>query len=315
MNRQPCAQSGRHSTALSIGNFDGVHRGHQAVLQSVCAAAQPLGLTPAVLTFAPHPREYFSRLTHRPELCPTQITALRDKLTALADTGMRQITVARFNRQMAEMSAEDFVKQLLIERLQVRWLLVGEDFRFGHKRAGDVDLLRALGRDHGMDVHTLSDITDAHGHRISSSEVRAALAVGDLTHAAHLLGRNYAMSGHVIHGQKLGRTLGIPTLNMRVAPRCAARSGVYVVRVHGLGTAALPGVASLGVRPTVEDDGRVLLETHLLDTKVDAYGKLIRVEFLQHVRDEEKFPDLPTLTAAMHDDAQHARAYFAFHGL
>lgn len=315
INRQPSVQPGRLPAALSIGNFDGVHRGHQAVLQAVRVAAVAQNLAPAVLTFAPHPREYFSRVTHRPELCPTQITGLRDKLTALADNGIRQIMLARFNRQMAEMSAEDFVNHLLIDVLKVRWLLVGEDFRFGHKRAGDVDLLRNLGRNHGMDVHTLSDITDAHGHRISSSEVRAALAVGDLNHAAHLLGRNFAMSGHVIHGQKLGRTLGIPTLNMRVAPRCAARSGIYVVRVHGLAGGPLPGVASLGVRPTVEDDGRVLLETHLLDTKVDAYGKLVRIEFLQHVRDEEKFPDLPTLTAAMHDDAQHARAYFAFHGL
>jgi riboflavin kinase/FMN adenylyltransferase len=150
---------------------------------------------------------------------------------------------------------------------------------------------------------------------VSSSEVRAALATGDVTQAQSLLGRPYTMTGHVVHGKKLGRTLNMPTLNMRVTPRCAARSGIYVVRVHGLAPQALTGVASLGVRPTVEDDGRILLETHLFDINIDAYGKLICVELLKHLRDEEKFPDLPTLTAAMHADAQHARAYFAPHGL
>ena len=285
------------------------------MLEQVCTAARLQALLPTVLTFAPHPREYFSRLNHRPELSPPQISGLRDKLTALVACGIEQIIVAKFNRAMAEMSATDFVTQLLIEELGVRWLLVGEDFRFGRQRTGDLDLLKTLGRQHGMQVQTMLDVTDDHGHRVSSSEVRAALATGDLKHAAHLLGRPYCMSGHVIHGQKLGRTLNMPTMNMRVTPRCAARSGIYVVRVHGLGPDPLPGVASLGVRPTVEDGGRILLETHLLTTNLDAYGKLIRVELLQHVRDEEKFPDLPTLTAAMHADAQHARAYFALHGL
>ena len=285
------------------------------MLEQVCTAARLQALLPTVLTFAPHPREYFARLNHRPELSPPQISGLRDKLTALAACGIEQIIVAKFNRAMAEMSATDFVTQLLIEELGVRWLLVGEDFRFGRQRTGDLDLLKTLGRQHGMQVQTMLDVTDDHGHRVSSSEVRAALATGDLTHAAHLLGRPYSMSGHVIHGQKLGRTLNMPTMNMTVTPRCAARSGIYVVRVHGLGSDPLPGVASLGVRPTVEDGGRILLETHLLTTNLDAYGKLICVELLQHVRDEEKFPDLPTLTAAMHADAQHARAYFALHGL
>ena len=315
IHRDPSRDPLRPETALSIGNFDGVHRGHQAMLQTVCAAGAARGLAPTVLTFAPHPREYFAHLTHRPELIPTQITGLRDKLTALADTGVRNVLLARFNRALADMAPEDFVEKLLIDALRARWLLVGQDFRFGRKRAGDVDTLRALGARHGLEVCTLADIRDDAGHRISSSGVRAALSMGDMDHAAQLLGRRYAMTGHVIHGKKLGRTLGIPTLNMRVAARCAARSGIYVVRVLGLGEAPLPGVASLGVRPTVEDGGRILLETHVLDASVDAYGKLVRVEFLQHVRDEEKFPDLPTLTAAMHADAQRARAYFALHGL
>jgi riboflavin kinase/FMN adenylyltransferase len=194
-------------------------------------------------------------------------------------------------------------------------LMVGEDFRFGHKRGGDLGQLRAAGKQHNFVVMTLPDIVDQHGHRISSSEIRTALAVGDLDRAEDLLGHPFAVSGHVVHGQKLGRTLGYPTLNLRVAPRCAARSGIYVVRVAGLGSKALPAVASLGVRPTVEDNGRVLLEAHLLDCQADAYGKLVTVEFLQKLRDEEKFPDLPSLTAAIADDARRARAYFAVHGL
>lgn len=285
------------------------------MLDLVCQAAQEQALCPTVLTFSPHPRQYFAGINHRPELSPPQITGLRDKVTELAAAGIQRIMVARFNRAMAEMSAADFVTQLLARELHTRWLLVGEDFRFGRQRGGDIDLLRRLGRQHGMHVDGLGDITDAKGSRISSSAVRAALAAGDLVQTAHLLGRPYAMTGHVIHGKKLGRTLNMPTMNMRVTPRCAARSGIYAVLVHGLGTQALAGVASLGVRPTVEDNGRILLETHLFDTNIDAYGKLVRVELLQHLRDEEKFPDLPTLTAAMHADAQHARAYLARHGL
>ncbi len=285
------------------------------MLDLVCQAAQAHSLCPTVLTFSPHPRQYFAGVNHRPELSPPQITGLRDKVTELAAAGIERVMVARFNRAMAEMSAPEFVTNLLIGQLNTRWLLVGEDFRFGRQRAGDIDLLRSLGRAHGMQVEGLGDITDSKGARISSSAVRAALAAGDLAQAAHLLGRPYAMRGRVIHGKKLGRTLNMPTMNMRVTPRCAARSGIYACLVHGLGPKPLPGVASLGVRPTVEDNGRILLETHVFDTKIDAYGKLVRVELLQHLRDEEKFPDLPTLTAAMHADAQHARAYLARHGL
>ncbi len=301
--------------ALTIGNFDGVHRGHQAMLSRVFAAANELNLTAAVMTFAPHPREYFAHLSRRPEMAPTQISGLRDKVEALCNQGMASITIVRFNETMASMPAEDFVKDLLARSLNTRWLLVGKDFRFGYRRMGDIEMLRQLGREHGIEVNTLDDVTDECGQRISSSEVRAALALGDMPRAAHLLGRRYAMSGHVVHGRKLGRTLSYPTLNMRVMPRCAARSGVYIVKVFGLSDQPLPGIASLGVRPTVENDGRILLETHVLDAQVDAYGKLVRVELLQHVRDEAKFPDLPTLTAAMHDDAKQARDYFAIHGL
>ena len=285
------------------------------MLSHVIDAARASELVPTVLTFEPHPRQFFAEQNRRPELSPPQINGLRDKLSALRRAGIEQVLLARFNQQFAEMSAQDFIEQLLIQGLNARWLIVGEDFRFGRQRSGDVALLKKVGPQYGLEVHTLSEVKDQLGHRVSSSEVRATLAAGDLTRTQSLLGRPYAMTGHVVHGKKLGRTLNMPTLNMRVTPRCAARSGIYVVRVHGLAPQALPGVASLGVRPTVEDDGRILLETHLFDVNIDAYGKLIRVELLKHLRDEEKFPDLPTLTAAMHADAQHARAYFAPHGL
>ncbi|KDB62558.1 riboflavin biosynthesis protein RibF, partial [Bordetella bronchiseptica A1-7] len=277
--------------------------------------ARARGLVPAVMTFEPHPREYFATLNRRPELAPTRISGLRDKLQALAAAGIEQVAVERFDARLAEMSANAFIEDLLVAGLQTRWLLVGEDFRYGHKRSGDIDLLREAGLAHGFEVCTLADITDRQGHRISSSEVRTALAVGDLDRAAQLLGQPFHISGHVIHGRKLGRELGFPTMNLRVAPRCATRSGIYVVRVLGLQDRPLPAVASLGVRPTVEDRGRVLLEAHLLDESLDAYGKLVRVEFLHKLRDEEKFADLPSLTAAIAQDAQNARAYFAVHGL
>ena len=305
----------RCPSAVTIGNFDGVHRGHQAILARVGALAAERNWAPTVMTFEPHPRAYFASRGQRPELVPTQISSLRDKIWSLAHHGIEQIVLERFNRKLADMSAEIFIEQLLVRGLNARWLLVGEDFRYGHKRSGDVDLLRQMGRRHNFDVETIADVADEHGHRISSSEVRTALAVGDLERAEHLLGHTYHISGHVIHGQKLGRTIGYPTLNLRVPPLCAARSGVYVVRVHGLAGQAINGVASLGVRPTVSSSGVVTLEVHMLDCRVDAYGKLIRIEFLRYLRDEEKFPDLPTMIAAIDNDAQSARNYFAFHGL
>lgn len=302
-------------SALTIGNFDGVHRGHQAILAHVRDEAARLGLVPSVMTFTPHPRAYFARRNHRPELIPTQISALRDKIQALCAHGMHQIVILPFRQRLADMAAEDFIRRLLVEGLNTRWLLVGEDFRYGHQRSGDIALLRRMGKAHGFEVQTLADVVDEQGRRISSTELRTALAVGNLERSAELLGTHYQISGHVIHGRKLGRDLGFPTLNLRVPEPCAARSGIYVVRVHGLDAAPLPGVASLGVRPTVSSDGCLLLETHILDRRVDAYGKLVRVEFLKFLRDEETFPDLPTLTAAIENDVQGARDYFASHGL
>ncbi len=304
-----------HASAVTIGNFDGVHRGHQAILARVQEQALARGLASTVMTFEPHPRAYFARRGQRPELVPTQISSLRDKLAALAAHKMDQVVLERFDQHLADMSAQDFIRQLLVEGLNTRWLLVGEDFRYGHKRSGDIELLRRAGQEYGFEVETIADIVDEHGHRISSSELRTALAVGNLTRAEHLLGHSYRISGHVVHGQKLGRSIGYPTLNVKVPAQCALRSGVYVVRAHGLGPQAINGVASLGVRPTISQGGCLMLEVHLLDCQIDAYGKLTCVEFLEYLRDEEKFPDLPTMIAAIDNDAQCARDHFALHGL
>lgn len=302
-------------SAVTIGNFDGVHLGHQAILHRLNEAARQRGLSSCVMTFTPHPRAFFAQRGQRPELIPTQISGLRDKVEALRQCGIEQIYLARFNQDMADMSAAAFIEDILVRGLNTGWLLVGEDFRYGHKRAGDIAMLREAGRRHGFEVETLQDVPDADGRRISSSEVRTALAVGQLDRARALLGKPFHISGHVIHGQKLGRDIGYPTLNIRVPEHCAARSGVYVVLAHGLDARPMPGIASLGVRPTVQDQGRLLLEVHLLDRQLNAYGKLARIEFLEFVRDEEKFPDLITMIAAIDNDAQRARDYFASNGL
>ena len=299
--RAPCA--------LTIGNFDGVHRGHQALLARVRAAADTLGLEAAVMTFEPHPREYFARRSGDLSRAPARIANLRDKLEDLANAGIDRVIVEHFNEQFASISPEDFTERVLVEGLHVKWLMVGDDFCYGARRAGNVEMLKEAGRRHGFQVETLPTVREGD-QRISSSAVRAALAAGDLQATGALLGHPYAMSGHVIHGAKLGRTLGFPTLNLRVAHRPALQ-GIFVVQVHGLADHPLPAVASLGVRPTVEDAGRMLLEVHIFDYDRPCYGKLVRVEFLQKLRDEEKYVDLDTLTAAIHRDAEQARAWFA----
>lgn len=303
--RAPCA--------LTIGNFDGVHRGHQALLAHVRGAAARLGLEAAVMTFEPHPREYFARRMGDLSKAPARIANLRDKLGDLSNAGIDRVIVEHFNEHFASQSPQDFIERVLVDGLHVKWLMVGDDFCFGARRAGNIAMLQEAGRQYGFQVETLGTVMLGE-RRISSSAVREALAAGDFGATQQLLGHPYAMSGHVIHGQKLGRTLGFPTLNLRVAHR-PALNGIFVVQVHGLGAdgrdAPLPAVASLGVRPTVEDAGRMLLEVHVFGYDQPAYGKLVRVEFLAKLRDEEKYVDLPTLTAAIERDADQARAFFA----
>ena len=304
--RAPCA--------LAIGNFDGVHLGHQVLLSRLRDAASRLNLDAAVMTFEPHPRAFFAQLHGDITKAPTRIANLRDNLNSLTKAGVDRVIVEHFNAHFAALSPQDFIQKVLVEGLHMKWLMVGEDFRFGAKRAGDIEMLIAAGKDSGFEVETVAAVQDK-GTRISSSTVRAALAVGDFNEAKNLLGRHYFISGHVVHGQKLGRTLGFPTLNLRVAHHRPAVQGIFIVQVHGLADQPLPGVASIGVRPTVDDSGRVLLETHVFDYSGNAYGKVVQIEFLEKIREEEKYIDLVTLTAAIERDALQARAYFGKHAI
>ena len=302
-------------SAVTIGNFDGVHRGHQTILRQLCAHAQKRQLVPTVLTFSPHPRAYFAQQAQRPELYPAQINTVRDRLTLLHQNGIEQIVLLRFNHKLAATEAYEFVANLLVQGLNTRWLLVGRDFRFGHRRSGTITLLKEMGKQFNFEVQTIEDVVDKDQQRISSTDIRTALSMGDLHGAEHQLGRPFRVSGHVIHGRKLGRQINYPTLNLSVPNQFALRSGVYAVQVHGLESAPINGVASLGVRPTVENQGRLLLEVHLFDRNVDAYGKLVCVDFLHFIRDEEKFPDIESLRAAIADDVSSAQDYFTSHGL
>jgi riboflavin kinase/FMN adenylyltransferase len=289
--------------ALTIGNFDGVHRGHQALLARVVAAARARGIAAAVLTFEPHPRELFT-----PQQAPARISNLRDKLQALADFSIDRTFVQHFNRAFAALPPERFI-DFIRDGCDVRWLLVGDDFRFGAKRAGDIALLTRHAAADAFALEQMPTVVEG-GERISSSAVRTALAAGDLERAEHLLGRPYAISGRVLHGRKLGREIGFPTLNLRIAHRHPAVQGIFAVRVHGLG-APRNGVASVGLRPTVDDSGRWMLEVHLFDFAEQVYGRLVQVEFVQKLRDEERYASLDELAAAIALDAERARAVHA----
>ncbi len=316
--------------ALTIGNFDGVHRGHQAMLALLISEARHRRVPSCVMLFEPHPREYFARAFGKPDQAPARVGTLRDNLAELAACGVDQVVVLRFNAALARQSAADFIDQQLVRGLGVRYVLVGDDFRFGAQRAGDYALLDAAGQRHGFDVARMNSY-EVHGARVSSSAVRAALAAGDMNRAAQLLGRPYTLSGHVVHGAKLGRQLGATdaaqsngfrTLNVRFqSPKCAA-GGIFVVRVHGLGAQPLAGVASLGVRPSLDptdvNGGRVLLETHVLDWPAalgpeGGYGRCVRVELLHKLHDELKYPSLAALQDGIAADVAAARAWHAGH--
>ncbi|MCE9659265.1 MAG: bifunctional riboflavin kinase/FAD synthetase [Burkholderiales bacterium] len=310
--------------ALTIGNFDGVHRGHQAMLALLVSEAAHRGLAPTVMSFEPNPRDYFAALAGRPEAAPTRIATLRDKLGELERCGIRQVVVLRFDAAFAAQSPEVFIDRVLVAGLGVGYVLVGDDFRFGARRAGDYAMLDAAGASRGFDVARMNSY-EVHGMRVSSSAVRAALAAGDMKEVEALLGRPYSVSGHVIHGAKLGRALGesgggrgdgFRTLNLRFPHPRPAAMGIFVARVHGLGAAPLAGVASLGRRPTVDDSGRVLLETHVFDWPASlgaegGYGKLVRVELLAKLRDEARYDSLEALAGAIRQDAEDARAWLA----
>ena len=302
--------------ALTIGNFDGVHRGHQAMLALLRNEAQHRGLPSCVMSFEPHPRDHFARLAGKPETAPARIATLRDKLSELERCGVDQVVVLRFDRAFASLSPAAFIDQVLVHGVGARYVLVGDDFRFGAKRAGDYAMLDAAGQAAGFDVARMMSY-EVHGVRVSSSAVREALASGDMAHVAELLGRPYSISGHVIHGRKLGRELGFRTLNLRFGHPKPAAMGIFVVQVHGLvPQRALAGVASLGVRPSVEDAGRVLLEVHCLEWPeplgVDAgYGRCVRVELLHKLHDELRYESMAALRKGIARDEADARAWFS----
>jgi riboflavin kinase / FMN adenylyltransferase len=318
----PQASSGEAALgrALAIGNFDGVHMGHQAI---VAQLVQHPSLVPSVLTFEPHPRHFFAQRFTAPGAGdvkgpPPIISTLRDRVAGLARAGAREIFLGRFNHAMASMPAQQFIAELLLKRLQAREILVGEDFRFGANRHGDFEMLEREARRIDCRVTTWPQVQQA-GRRISSSWVRQALLAGDLGLAKTLLGRPYSVSGHVLHGQKLGRKLGFPTLNLRVpgshssapAKPASALDGILAVRVHGLADHPLDGVASWGTRPAVTSNGHSLLEVHVLDWSGDAYGRIVQVDCLHKLRDEAHFDSLAALTEQIRLDTAQARQWLA----
>jgi len=305
--------------ALTIGNFDGVHRGHQAMLALLRGEAAQRGVPSCVLTFEPHPRDYFAAATGRQSFAPARIGTLRDKLTDLSNCGVDQAVVLRFDARLAAQSPASFVDSVLVRGLGTKYVLVGDDFRFGAKRAGDYAMLDAAGETRGFDVARMNSY-EVHGLRVSSSAVRAALDQGHMDAAARLLGRPYCISGHVMHGRKLGRELGFRTLNLRFAHWKPAASGIFAVLVHGLADAPIAGVANLGIRPSLDptdvNGGRVLLETHCLDwpstlAAEAGYGKIVRVELLHKLHGELKYDGLEALQRGISKDCDNARAYFA----
>jgi len=292
--------------AVTIGNFDGLHLGHKAMLARLQDVARTRGLPSCVLSFEPHPREFFA-----PEQAPARLSSLREKAECLQQLGIDRLHVFRFDRAFSALTAEAFIEQVLGRTLQARYVLVGDDFRYGAKRAGDFALLESLGRPLGFDAEFLPTVEIA-GERASSTAVRNALAAGQLEHAARLLGRPYSISGRVVHGDKLGRDIGFPTANIQLRHNRPPLMGIFAVELHGLNGAPLAGVASLGKRPTVKSPDAVpVLEVHLFDFNADIYGRRVRVSFLHKLRDEEKYPDLDSLVAQIKRDVDNAKHYLA----
>jgi riboflavin kinase / FMN adenylyltransferase len=297
--------------ALTIGNFDGVHLGHQAMLARLNHAAKLLDLISCVMIFEPHPREFFA-----PDQAPTRLTSLREKLEHLAAFGVERVQICKFDFDFARISAENFIGGILQRRLAVRWLLVGDDFRFGARRAGDTGMLKAYSARHGFTVEEMPSY-GVRGLRVSSTAVRAALENGDLALVSQLLGRAYSISGRVVRGDQLGKKIGFPTANIQFQHNRPPLYGIYAVEVEDAGgirphqfVAPARGVASLGVRPTIHEHGKPVLEVHLFDFHQEIYGRQLRVHFLHKLRNEEKYADLQILARQIGRDVEQAKAYF-----
>ncbi len=287
-------------SVVCIGAFDGLHLGHRALVRHAAARARELGLPLAAVSFEPLPREFFAPAAKTPRLLLP-----RAKFEGLCALGADLVGLLRFNARLAAMGAEEFVRDVLAQWLGAREIWVGPEFRFGKGRVGDVGLLRRLGGELGFTADEIAPVL-LNGERVSSTAIRAALAAGNFAEAERLLGRPYAIAGRVVRGRQLGRTLGFPTANLRFGGKMPALSGIHATVVHGVGAQPWPSVSSFGTRPTV-DGVEPLLEAHLFDFDGDLYGRRIEIEFVAKLRDEEKFPDLPTLVAQMHRDAAQAR--------
>lgn len=298
----PCLAPG--GCVLTIGAFDGMHRGHAALLARVRERAAARSLVPAAVTFEPLPRGYFMPTPLK------RLSSVREKLCGFADAGIEQLLLLHFYAPLVAMEAAEFVRRVLVARMGAREIWVGASFRFGHNRVGDVALLEAMQGEGDYEVRVLNAVSAGDGERISASRVRGALGTGHFAHARELLGRPFAIGGRVVRGRRLGHELGYPTANVRLGSRVSPIGGIFAVRVH-VGDRAWPGVASLGVRPTVTGGGEPLLEAHLFDFDGDLYGQRIEVEFVAKLRDEEKFDGLDALRAQMDRDAADARRILA----
>ncbi len=292
------------STVLTIGNFDGVHRGHRALLSELTDKARELALPATVLTFEPHPRELFA-----PDQAPARLASLRDKFELLAECGVDRVHVCRFTRKLAALTAGEFIENILVRGLSVRHLIIGDDFRFGKARGGDFSLLQKAGQEYCFVVEAMHTV-DFDGLRVSSSAVREALAGGDIERAERLLGRPFVIAGRVMDGKKIGRTIGFPTANIQVRRKRLPLSGVFAVTVSGIDSTPLPGAANIGVRPTVAEGLKPVLEVHLLDFDRDIYGQHVDVNFMHKLRNEAKFESLDALKAQIARDVADVRAYF-----
>ncbi|SDH27273.1 riboflavin kinase / FMN adenylyltransferase [Vibrio xiamenensis] len=295
-------QSRHHGCVLTIGNFDGVHLGHQQVLQQVSEQAKRLGLPSTAMTFEPQPLELFAK-----EKAPARLTRLRDKYVQLSKLGIERLLCINFNAHFANLTADHFIRDLLVKRLGVKFLVVGDDFCFGKGREGNFAMLEQAGKKYGFEVVSTHSFC-LEQLRVSSTAIRDALACDQLDEAAKMLGRHYSISGRVSHGRKLGRTIGFPTANIPLKRRVSPVSGVYVVQVLGLGDKPLGGVANIGNRPTV-NGVRQQLEVHLFDVQANLYGKQLEIELLHKLRNEEKFASFEALKQQIELDAEAARAW------
>ncbi len=298
----------RHRGCVAtIGAFDGVHRGHQAVIKQLLARAAERSLPAVVIVFEPLPREYFSPLD-----APARLMSFREKLLALQQLGVDRVLRLRFTDQMQCMSAEHFIERIFVDGLNARYVVLGDDFRFGNDREGDLALVKQQGIRYGFEAAaTETELVD--GERVSSTRIREALAAADFGLAQKLLGRPYSMSGKVVYGKQLGQTIGTPTANLKLQRLRPPLSGVYAVEVSGAGLEQVVGVANVGTRPTVEDSIEANLEVHLLDRDVRLYGRVIEVTFRHKLRDEKKFSGLDDLRENIARDIQQTRAWFARH--